>query len=410
MSLYCAATGLSRMGALLDEVLDGNRLQRSRLGDGCRCGTLEEYRRLPFLTKRDLVLNALAHPPFGTNLTYPLEHYTRYHQTSGTSAAPLRVLDTPQTWDWWGHCWLEVLRGAGVTARDRLLFAFSFAPSIGFWSAIHGATLMGALCIPTGGASSAQRLRMILDTGATVLLGTPSYILHLAEVARSEGIALSDAQVRVMIHAGEPGASIPSTRARLAEAWNAQVIDHAGATEIGAYGLGCPLGLGIHVNQDEFIAEVLDLDTGRPVADGEIGELVLTGLGRGAWPAIRYRSGDVVRPRGGPCRCGSTWVLLEGGILGRVDDMVIIRGLNFFPSAIEDVIRSLTVADFQIIATRPAELDELRVELEGPRKLADKVARSLREHLGIRVAVEPHDAGTLPRSEGKARRFIDQRK
>jgi phenylacetate-CoA ligase len=409
MGFYCAENGLSRLGALLDEVLPRNPFQRSRLGDALVCDTPEAYRRLPSLTKRDLVADALAHPPFGTNLTYPLEAYTRYHQTSGTTAAPLRVLDTPASWDWWGACWLAVLRGAGVTAGDRLFFAFSFAPSIGFWSAHHGATLLGALCIPSGGAGSVQRLRMILDTGATVLLGTPGYLLHLAEVARGAGLSLSGAGVRVAILAGEPGGSVPATRARLAEAWDARVIDHAGATEIGAYGLGCPLGLGVHINEDEFIAEVLDRETGQPVADGALGELVLTGLGRGAWPAIRYRSGDMVRPRRGTCDCGSSRVLLEGGILGRADDMIIIRGLNVFPAAVEDVIRSLTAAEFRLIATRRGPLDELAVELEGDRALADKAAGRLREHLGIRVAVEPVEELALPRWEGKARRFVDRR-
>jgi phenylacetate-CoA ligase len=251
---------------------------------------------------------------------------------------------------------------------------------------------------------------MILDTGATVLLGTPSYILHLAETARREGLSLSDAQVRITLHAGEPGASVPATRQRIAEAWNARVVDHAGATEIGAYGLGCPLGLGIHINEDEFVAEVLDLATDEPVADGMPGELVLTGLGRGAWPAIRYRSGDIVRPRRGLCRCGSSRVLLEAGILGRADDMIIVRGLNLFPSAVEGVIRALTAAEFRIVATRQGELDELCVELEGNTALADQAAKRLREHLGFRVPVEAIADGSLPRPDGKARRFIDRRK
>jgi phenylacetate-CoA ligase len=410
MDLYCAADSLYRVDDLLAEVLPTNPFQQQRLGLRHACRTADDYRRLPFLTKRDLLADSLAHPPFGTNLTYPLDEYTRYHQTSGTTAAPLRVLDTPRTWDWWGQCWLEVLCQAGVTAGDRLFFAFSFAPAIGFWSALHGATLLGALCIPSGGAGTVQRLRMILETGTTVLLGTPSYILHLAETARRERIPLADAQVRVTIHAGEPGASVPGTRARIADAWNARVIDHAGATEIGAYGLGCLLGLGIHVNEDEFVAEVLDPATDQPVADGAVGELVLTGLGRGAWPAIRYRSGDMVRPRRGPCLCGSTGVLLEGGILGRLDDMVIIRGQNLFPSAVEDVIRTLTAAEFRLVAARQGALDELTVELEGDRALADYAAGRLRECLGIRVPVEPVADGSLPRFEGKARRFVDRRK
>ena len=203
---------------------------------------------------------------------------------------------------------------------------------------------------------------------------------------------------------------MPATRARIAEVWNARVIDHAGATETGAYGLGCPLGLGIHLNEDEFVAEVLDLATDQPVAEDMPGELVLTGLGRGAWPTIRYRSGDIVRPRRGTCRCGSARVLFEGGILGRVDDMVIIRGLNVFPSAVEGVIRALTGAEFRIVATRQGELDELLVELEGNRALADQAAKCLQEHLGFRVPVEPIGDGTLARSEGKARRFVDRRK
>ena len=333
------------------------------------------------------------------------------HQTSGTTGAPLRVLDTPETWDWWGRCWLEVLRAAGVTARDRLFFAFSFGPSIGFWSAHRGASLLGSLCIPSGGASTLQRLRMILDTGATVLLCTPSYALHMASVARKEGIRLADSQIRLTIHAGEPGASIPGTRARLEEAWHARVIDHAGTTEVGPYGLGCPLGKGLHVNENEFIPEVLDPQTSEPSLPGELGELVLTNLGRGAWPAIRYRTGDLIRARRSVCACGSTFLLLDGGILGRADDMITIRGANVFPSAVEDIIRSVTaLAEFRIRATRQGELDELEIELEESTAVCKEVVGHVRMQLGIRVEVRSIPTGSLPRSEGKARRFVDLRK
>lgn len=401
---------LPRLNKLFEEILPANDFQRERLSSYRSCSSANEYRQLPLLTKADLIADALAHPPFGTNLTYPLEKYTRYHQTSGTTGTALRVLDTAETWDWWGRCWVEVLRLAGVTAQDRLFFAFSFAPSIGFWSSYHGATMLGALCIPAGGASSAQRLRMILDTGATVLLCTPSYALHLADVARQEGIPLEQSQVRTTIHAGEPGASIPATRSRITDAWQAQVIDHAGATEVGAYGLGCPLGRGIHINESEFIAEVLDPTTLEPTPAGETGELVLTNLGRGAWPVIRYRTGDLVRPRGGPCDCGSTMLLLEGGILGRVDDMLTIRGMNVFPSAIEDVIRSVTaLAEFRLLLHRHGEMDELAIELEESKAVCDEVARQIRLRIGLRVSVQPAAAGALPRFEGKARRLVDVR-
>ncbi|HLF93538.1 MAG TPA: AMP-binding protein [Planctomycetota bacterium] len=397
---------VSRVNALLEEILPANRFQTGRLGAHRRLSGPDDFARLPLLTKRDLAADAIANGPFGTNLTYPLENYTRFHQTSGTTGTPLRVLDTPATWDWWGRCWGAVLRQAGVTAADRLFFAFSFAPSIGFWSAFHGATMMGALCIPSGGASTRQRLRMILDTGATAILCTPSYALHLAEEARKEGIAIRGGPVRVLIHAGEAGASIPATRRRLEEAWGAPVLDHAGATEVGAWGIGTPDGRGLVVNEEEFVAEVLDPASGGPVAPGGTGELVLTNLGRGAWPVLRYRTGDLVRPS----RQADGTLLLEGGILGRLDDMVTIRGLNVYPSALEEIIRSVPgTAEFQIVASRPGEMDELALNLEGDAALAGEVRRRIDERLGLRVEVAVVPPGSLPRGEGKAKRFVDHR-
>lgn len=396
---------LDRLNALLDEVLPSNRFQAARLGGRRRLAGAADFLALPLLTKRELVADLAANGPFGTNLTYPLENYVRYHQTSGTTGEPLRVLDTARSWDWWGRCWGAVLRQAGVTAQDRLLFAFSFAPSIGFWSAFHGATLQGALCIPTGGASTRQRLKMIRDTGATALLCTPSYALHLAEEARREQIPIRGS-IRVLIHAGECGASIPSTRRRLEEAWGARVLDHAGATEVGAWGVGDLDGRGLVVNEDEFIAEVLDPATQKPVAAGQSGELVLTNLGRGAWPVIRYRTGDIVRP----LREGGA-LMLEGGILGRADDMITIRGQNVYPSALEGVIRSVSgAAEFQILASRPAEMDELAVRIEGDEAACREVARRIDESLGIRVEVSAVPAGSIPRGDGKAKHFVDQRR
>lgn len=389
-----------RLASLLDEVLPANRFQAGRLG-----GQARDFPELPLLTKAELAADAAANPPYGTNLSYPLEKYTRFHQTSGTTGAPLRVLDTPETWDWWGRCWGAVYREAGVTPKDRVFFAFSFAPSIGFWSAYHGATMLGALCIPSGGASTRQRLKMILDTGATALLCTPSYALHLAEEARKEKIPIRGSSVRVLIHAGEAGASIPATRRRLEEAWGARVLDHAGATEVGAWGIGSADGRGLRVNEEEFIAEVLDPATGNPVAPGQAGELVLTNLGRGAWPVFRYRTGDIVRPT------RDTALFLEGGILGRADDMVTIRGVNVYPSALEDVIRSVEgIGEFQIVARRPGELDELEIRVEGAASACQELARRIDRLLGIRVEVAAVATDSLPRGDGKARRFVDERR
>ena len=403
------AAQLDRLRALFDEMLGTNRFQSARLGSVPEIDK-ETFVRLPLLTKQELVADQAAHPPFGSNLTYPLERYSRYHQTSGTTGEPLRVLDTPETWDWWGRCWLEVLRGAGVTERDRAFFAFSFAPFIGFWAAYHGVSMLGAMTISGGGAGSVRRLKLIEETGPTVLLSTPTYALHLAEVASGEGVDLASSTITRAIHAGEPGAGIPATRRRIEQAWGAKVFDHAGASEVGAFGVGDEEGRGVYVNEDEFIAEVIDPATLDPVEEGTDGELVITNLGRGAWPVIRYRTGDWVRAR--RVRSGEMKgrLLLEGGILGRVDDMVTVRGVNVYPSAIEDVIRSISGAgEFRIVASTFAEMDEIGIEVEGDSAVSEAVARRIRDKIGLRVDVKPVEAGSLPRWEAKARRFDDRR-
>ena len=402
---------LARLDELFKEILPANPFQRTRLGDDRACDTPDDYRNLPLLTKDDLVADSAANPPFGTNLTYPLENYTRYHQTSGTTGPPLRVLDTAETWDWWGRCWLEVLEAAGVTSADRAFFAFSFAPFIGYWSAHHGVSMLGAMTISGGGSNSIRRLKLIFDTEATVLLCTPTYALHLAEVAEREGMNLADSPIRVTIHAGEPGGSIAGTRARIAEAWGAQVFDHAGASEIGAYGIGDSEGKGLYMNEAEFIAEVVDPHSLEPVPEGAVGELIITNLGRGAWPVIRYRTGDLVRPRRVQVGDGPAKLLLEGGVLGRRDDMITVRGVNIYPSALENIIRSVAgSAEFRITATKSEEMDQVAIELEGSTTAAAKVKREIADQIGIRIEVEAVAENKLPRWEAKAKRLRDLRK
>ena len=401
---------LERLRALFEEIRGKNQFQSARLGSVPKIDE-EAFLQLPLLTKQELAADQIAHSPFGSNLTYPLERYSRYHQTSGTTGEPLRVLDTPQTWDWWGRCWLEVLRGAGVTERDRAFFAFSFAPFIGFWSAYHGVSMLGAMTISGGGADSVRRLKLIAETGPTVLLSTPTYALHLAEVAEREGVDLASSTITRTIHAGEPGAGIPATRRRIEQAWGAKVFDHAGASEIGAFGVGDEEGLGLYVNEDEFIAEVIDPETLEPVEEGADGELVITNLGRGAWPVIRYCSGDCVRAIRVSSGEMQGRLLLEGGILGRVDDMVTVRGVNVYPSAIEEVVRSIEGAgEFRIVASTFAEMDEIGIEVEGKGAVSEAVARAIRDKIGIRVDVKPVEPGSLPRWEAKAMRFEDRRR
>ncbi|MFI5400779.1 MAG: phenylacetate--CoA ligase family protein, partial [SAR324 cluster bacterium] len=220
--------------------------------------TLERLEELSWTSKVELQEDQRRHPPFGTNLTFPLERYTRFHQTSGTSGTPLRVLDTAQSWRWWMQCWRMILDCAGVHPGDRVMLAFSFGPFVGFWSAHDAAYRYGALVLPGGGMTSSQRLAMMRDLGATVLVCTPSYALHLAEVARAEGIEPArDLSIRTTIHAGEPGAGIPGTRERIEALWGARCYDHPGASEIGAYGFSCSARCGVHVNETEFVAEVV---------------------------------------------------------------------------------------------------------------------------------------------------------
>src|SRR2546428_1501281 len=278
----------------------------------------DDFRRLPHTRKDELVEDQAAHPPFGSNLTYRLARYVRVPQTSGTSGQPIRWLETSESWEWWARCWGFVLRGAGVEPGDRVFFPFSFGLFIGFWAGFEGARALGCLAIPGGGQDSAQRLAAIETLGVTAICCTPSYALHLAEVARERGVDLRKLDIRATVHAGEPGAAIPSVRARIAKAWGARASDHSGVTEMGAYGYECAARAGLHVNESEFIAEVLDPVTGGPALEGE---LVLSNLGRVGSPLLRYRTGDRVRMASEPCECGRTFTRLPGGIPGRVDDM-----------------------------------------------------------------------------------------
>lgn len=400
---------LERLQRMLAEVAASNPFQRARLGPMPaampRVASAEDFRRLPLCAKAELAADARENPPFGSNLTYPLERYARYHQTSGTTGEPLRILDTAESWEWWLRCWAKVLDACGVTGADRAFFAFSFAPFIGFWSAFDAVSRRGALTVPGGGADSSRRLRILLDTGCTVLFCTPTYALHLAETARREGIDLAASAVRCLVLAGEPGGSIPAVRRRIEEAWGAAPYDHAGASEIGAYGIPCPQGRGLFVNEEEFIAEALDPQTLEPVEEGADGELTLTNLGRACSPAIRYRTGDIVR-----ARRTAEGLLLEGGILGRCDEMILVRSVNLYPAAIEEVIRRAAgAAEFRITARREGQMDEVEIELEASAAVCAEVGREIRNAFGIRAPVLSLDQGALPRWEAKARRFRDLR-
>ncbi|MCC7164864.1 MAG: phenylacetate--CoA ligase family protein [Anaerolineae bacterium] len=406
---------LQKLQTLLSELWDRNTFYTHKFrAAGLHprdLDTLDDLAKFPFTLKRELVQDQSECHPFGTNLTYPLRHYVRYHQTSGTTGAPLRVLDTEESWDWWGKCWGYVLSGAGLCADDRLFTAFSFGPFIGFWAAVEGARKIGAMMIPGGGRDSIQRLELMRDAGATAICCTPTYALRLLEVARESNFDMRALSVRATVHAGEPGASVPETRARIEAGWRAKCFDHAGASEVGAHSFSCDEQAGIHIIESEFIAEALDRETGKPAAPGEVGELVITNLGRLGFPIIRYRTGDLVCLNTEPCRCGRTFARFEGGVLGRADDMTTVRGVNVYPIAVEKLIVNFDqVIEYRITVERVREMDEMDIEVEltddADPALPNAIAQSIYHALSFRPNVRVVERGVLPRFELKAKRFF----
>jgi phenylacetate-CoA ligase len=410
-----AAHQLAQLRRLLGAILPDNAFYGNKLARiDPAIASLEDFSaRFPFTTKQELADDQRIHPPFGFNLTFPLTSYTRYHQTSGTTSTPLRWLDTPESWNWMVENWKEIYREAGVSVEDRVYFAFSFGPFIGFWLAFDAAQKLGCLCIPGGGLSTPGRLRAITENRATVLCCTPSYAAHLAEVAARDNLGFKFA-VRLIIVAGEPGGSVPATRRRLEELWpGARIFDHHGMTETGPVSHECPAQPGtLHILDRAYLAEVIAVD-GKAARAGELGELVLTVLGRSGSPLLRYRTGDLARAEGA-CACGRPGTALPGGLLGRTDEMVIVRGVNVYPTAVEDVLRGFSeIAEYQVEVDRSHALVELSLRIE-PRKdcstaeaeaLVARVAHALHGAFNLRVPVALAPMGSLPRFEMKARRW-----
>ena len=378
-----------QLASLLESILPWNRFYARKVA-GLR--SLDEL----FTTKQELIDDQAANPPYGTDLTFPLDRYTRFCQTSGTSGHPLHWLDTNESWSWMLGNWDRVYRAAGVTAKDHIFFAFSFGPFLGFWTAFEAATRMGALAIPGGGMRTAVRLRTILETRATVLCCTPTYAIRLAEAAAEEKIDLENSHIRRIVVAGEPGGSIASTRAHIEKLWpGARVVDHHGMTEMGPVSYGCPARPGVlHVIESSYIAEAID------------GELILTNLGRIGSPLVRYRTGDLVHAVRGQCICGTGDVALEGGILGRTDDMVVVRGVNIYPSAVEEVLRSEGVTEYRVEVRTDRALTQLHIQVEAELSAAGRLESALANAFSLRISVSSVPAGTLPRFEAKAKRWI----
>lgn len=407
-----------RLVEMLEAIIPRNRFYTTKFQEAgidiSAIQTLEDLRKLPLTTKQELVDSQTQQPPYGANLTYPSTRYARLHQTSGTTGRPMRWMDTMDSWNWIMECWRQIYLLAGLQPHDRLFFPFSFGPFIGFWAAFEGATRLGNFVIAGGGMSTSVRLQALIENEATVICCTPTYALRMAEVAASEGIDLQESSVRMLIVAGEPGGAIPATRSRIESAWDARVIDHWGMTEIASLGVESEdRPGGMYLLETEMIAEIVDPETLDPVPAGEVGELLITNLGRLGSPLIRYRTRDLVRASTDDDPSGRQLLWLPGGILGRSDDMVTVRGNNVFPSSVEAVIREIEeVAEFRIDVRTVRSMHELSITVEPTPSAADHVDKltatvkdALRKRLGFACEVKAAGVGELPRFELKGRRF-----
>jgi len=386
--------------------------------------TLNDIRRIPFMTREEWMESLIEKPMFGDLLATDPINAIRYHLTSGTSGrTPIRVLDSMKDWDWISEMWCYGLWGFGIRPEDTVYFAFGYGSFIGFWGAHYACEKMGALVIPGGAQTSENRIKQIIEMGATTVCSTPTYALHLWQKATEMGIDLAkEGNVNKLICSGEPAGSIPAVKRQLEEAWGAKCGDTAGMTELGTimiFECSHQPG-GTHIIEDHFIEEVLDPASDEPVGYNELGERVVTSFGRGFLPVIRYRTKDMVmKVPSSTCTCGRTWDLYDGGIRGRWDDMKLIRGTNVYPGAVEAIVREYTAIDeFQIYIWRKDDLqDEITINLEikpgfeaeWP-ELGEQLAKDLASaHEGLRFTIQRMDHGYLPRFELKARRLVDAR-
>lgn len=408
-----------RLRSLLGELRAGNAFYRDRLAKAAlgEAPSLADFvAKMPFTSKMDLVWDREEFPPYGSNLTEPIERYSRFCQSSGTTRGPLPTLDTAGSWSAMLDCWDRVYEAAGVGPGDKIFFAFSFGPFLGFWTAFESATRRGNLSIPGGGLSSKARLQAMVAHEVEVLCCTPTYAMRLGELFASHANdETSTYRLKKIIVAGEPGGSLPEVRKRLSDLWKgARVFDHHGMTETGPVTYEHPdKPLSLCVIEEAYFAEIIDRETQTEVAPGQKGELVLTTLTRTACPLLRYRTGDLVEKSYFTPAGGAPILCLEGGILGRVDEMVVIRGVNVYPTAVEKIIRGFPeVVEFQVVQTTRQSMAELEVMIEADAKarpdLAERVQRELADAFTLRIPVKMVEAGELPRFEFKSRRWVRQ--
>jgi len=360
--------------------------------------------------------------PYGDALCVPLEEVVEFRQTSGTTGQPVYQPDTWQDWDWWAESWAFILWAQGYRPSDRVFIPFGYNIFVAFWAGHYAAEKLGCEVVPGGVLDTKARILKIQELQATAMMATPTYVLGMADTARGKmDIDPSSLTIDKITCAGEPGASIPTTKKRMEEAWGAKVYDHAGATEIGAWSFECTeQSGGLHVNEALFLVEIEDTETGEIIEEpGKRGKMIITALDRQAMPCVRFDSKDIIEWSPEPCPCGRTFRILKGGVVGRSDDITKVKGVLLSPSAIEEVVRGIEGLsdEFEVVVDKVGDVDRitLKIELQPDavsqqesvqRQLVDQLR--LKTNLGYKL--EFHDYGTLPRYDVKAKRFRDLRK
>jgi len=384
--------------------------------------TWDDIRKVPKVEKSMMRDIQRKEPfPYGDMLCVPLESVTEFHQTSGTTGQPVYQADTWQDWEWWSESWSYIMYAQGFRDTDRIFIPFGYNIFVAYWAGHYAGEKMGCEVVPGGVLDTEARILKMQELRTTALMATPTYVLGMADTARSMGIdPAKDLQVKRILCAGEPGASIPATKQRMEEAWGAKVHDHVGATEIGAWAYECTAQPGgLHINEALFLTELEDLATGEPITEpGRRGKLIITALDRMAQPCIRFDSKDVTEWADEPCPCGRTFRVIKGGVVGRADDITKVKGVLLAPSAIEEVVRSFPELgdEFEVEVTKKGDIDaitlkvELRPEAEDQRESVEaRLVEQLRLKTNLRYNLEFHDYGTLPRYALKAKRFKDLR-
>jgi len=382
--------------------------------------SLDDLSALPLTRKQDYVAGLAEEPPFGSLAAIDLKDAARVHFSSGTTARPAPVLWTKPDLHRWADVYARYLYAQGLRRGDVFQCMFNYAWFVGGLGATAGAERIGALVIPASSGDTRRQIETIQQYGTKVVIGTPSFMAHLAETAEEMGFDLPSSTVEMVCVGGEPGASIPGTRERIERQWGAKMFDCYGALECQPIGWDTALQLGPQLAEDYIHTEILDPDTLRPVEDGQRGVLVLTHLDKQACPLVRWWTGDVVvRDRTGTPD-GRTHARLVGGVLGRADDMLIIRGVNLFPTAVEDIVRAfpgttneyVLVIDDSVKDAKTGFLTGVKLRVErtddAPADLEYALTAKLREKLSVRFHVEVLPAGTLPRTVHKAKRVIQE--